>query len=225
MRYHMTTKSSNTKTGPIPVTTSAEDTCPDACPFKSSGCYAKSGLHLRLHWDAVSDGRRGGSFEDLLSAVRKLPKGQAWRHNQAGDLPGKGNRIAAKKLEFLRQAASHTKGWTYTHKPMTKLNRRIVGEVNAKPGLVINLSANNLKHADELAALDVGPVAVVLPMDAPDTTETPDGRKVVKCPATRDGSNATCASCQLCGKGQRSVIVGFPAHGTAKRAADQIAQG
>ena len=43
---------------------------------------------------------------------------------------------------------------------------------------------------------------------------TPDGRRVVVCPATyRDDVN--CKSCGLCQKA-RDVIVGFPAHGARK---------
>lgn len=42
------------------------------------------------------------------------------------------------------------------------------------------------------------------------------------CPATyRD--DVTCATCGLCASTTRKVIVGFPAHGAAKRAAAAIA--
>jgi hypothetical protein len=58
-------------------------------------------------------------------------------------------------------------------------------------------------------------VVVVLPSTTTANTTTPKGRTVVVCPATiRD--DISCASCQLCQR-QRSVIVGFPAHGTRKR--------
>jgi len=53
---------------------------------------------------------------------------------------------------------------------------------------------------------------------------TPAGRKVATCPATyRD--DVTCASCQLCQRKDRKVIVGFPAHGMRKKAASAIARG
>ena len=57
--YHFTAKSRNIKTGPIPVTVSSGDTCPDACPFLRAGCYAAGG-RLALHWRAVSDGTQIG---------------------------------------------------------------------------------------------------------------------------------------------------------------------
>jgi hypothetical protein len=44
MKYLVTEKSRNAKTGPILVTTSPSSTCPDACPLKADrSCYAKSG--------------------------------------------------------------------------------------------------------------------------------------------------------------------------------------
>jgi hypothetical protein len=50
--YHFTRKSQNRKTGPIPTTVTSADTCPDACPLKAKGCYAKGGP-LAMHWRAL----------------------------------------------------------------------------------------------------------------------------------------------------------------------------
>ena len=49
---------------------------------------------------------------------------------------------------------------------------------------------------------------------------TPAGRRIVVCPATyRD--DVTCASCQLCQRAERKIIVGFPAHGQSRAKASQ----
>jgi hypothetical protein len=104
---------------------------------------------------------------------------------------------------------------------MTPQNAEAVRAANAN-GFTINLSANNLQHADELAALGVGPVVTVLPTDQASNTVTPNGRKVVVCPATQR-DNVSCATCGLCAR-QRDAIVGFPAHGTSKRKVDAIAR-
>jgi hypothetical protein len=89
-------------------------------------------------------------------------------------------------------------------------------------GFTVNLSANNLAHADDLADLGIAPVVTVLPADATDNTVTPKGRKVVICPATiRD--DVSCATCGLCAR-LRDAIVGFPAHGASKRKAEAIAK-
>ena len=117
MFHHLSIKSGNEKTGPIPVSTSSRTTCPPSCAFYSKGCYAKGGP-LALHWAKVSSGERGSNMSTFLSQIRALPTGQLWRHNQAGDLPGRGNRINRRELDQLAKANQGKRGWTYTHKPV-----------------------------------------------------------------------------------------------------------
>ena len=59
---HLSPKSSNVKTGPIPVSTTTKATCPATCGMRES-CYAASGP-LALHWRAVSEGKRA-AFQNL----------------------------------------------------------------------------------------------------------------------------------------------------------------
>jgi hypothetical protein len=208
------------------VTTSPRKICPGACPFKGKGCYAEGGP-LRYIWDALDateagDTAKNGtatlhvrSHAELCEAIAVQPEGVLWRHNQAGDLPGDGNTIDAAALGEIVAAN------TYTHHKMTPQNAEAVKAANVD-GFTINLSANNLPHADEFAALGVGPVVTVLPTDQLENTQTPGGRRVVVCPAvTRD--NVSCATCGLCSR-QRDAIVGFPAHGASKRRVDAIAR-
>lgn len=180
---------------------------------------------MRFHWHAVTERARGLTWNAFCDAVAAMPEGQAWRHNQAGDLPGMGNRIDAARLAQLAQANIGKMGWTYTHKPMTKTNAAAVARANAQ-GFVVNLSADTLAEADALAKLAIAPVVVVLdaPEGARQDTVTPEGRKVVTCPATYL-DRVNCASCLLCARPSRKVIVGFPAHGSAKRAASAVARG
>ena len=68
-KYHLTAKSANVKTGPIPVSTTSAATCPPECPFNNSqGCYAGSGP-LALHWAAVTRGDRGDCFADFCDKI------------------------------------------------------------------------------------------------------------------------------------------------------------
>lgn len=116
--FHLTAKSKNAKTGPIPVSTSSRDTCPAVCLFRSNGCYAAAGK-LKLHWDKVSEGSRGVTWQKFLASVAGIKPGQLWRHNQAGDLfkPGtKGGRVA---LEELTKANQGRRGFTYSHHKRT----------------------------------------------------------------------------------------------------------
>jgi len=225
-RVQFTRVSSNRKTGPIPVTTSASATCPASCPFNrnnAGGCYAAGGP-LALLWRKVDNGRAGMEWADFLLQVRALPKGQLWRHNQAGDLPGQGDEIDAAALADLVAANRGRRGFTYTHKPMTSpAAREAIAGAN-EAGFTVNLSANDLAHADELAALEIAPVAVVLPADQTTATRTPAGRHVAICPATIS-DNVSCASCGLCAIANRKAIIGFPAHGASKRKASKVAEG
>lgn len=222
MRLAFSLKSRNAKTGNIPVSTSPASTCPSACPLKASGaCYAKHGP-LGMFWAKVNDGRAGIAWGDFLTMVEGLPEGQLWRHNQAGDLPGDDNEIDQVMLRQLVLAnyASASHGFTYTHKPMDNpANRMAVAHAN-RDGFTINLSADTLAEADELAALNIGPVVVVVPRDA-DNMTTPEGRKVVICPAQRS-DDVTCKSCGLCANASRSSIVGFRAHGVSAKKAEAI---
>ena len=257
MNFHLTVKSRNVKTGPIPVTTSTAQTCPDTCPLKRTAegkagpCYANGGP-LGMFWKKVTEGKAGGSFNALVDKVAALPANQLWRHNQSGDLVPDANRpenIDALKLAQLVAANIGKRGFTYTHHDVENSmpNRKAVADANRK-GFTVNLSANNLDHADDLAQTDCGPVASVLPLEYQRTTEkapqggkqwaeslpvykdriavlglrTPQGRKVVVCPATFS-DDVSCATCKLCQK-QRSTIVGFPAHGVSKRKASAIAE-
>jgi len=225
MKVHTVDKSGNAKTGPIPVTTSGAQTCPTSCGLRDV-CYAKSGP-LAMHWRAVTAGERGETWSRFLAWVRALPSGAPWRHNQAGDLPGVGNRIAAGKLAQLADAAAHTRGWTYTHKPLTDANVRAIDAFNAVEGMTVNVSVDRASDVD--APMGRGlPTVAMLPFDAPRVTRSPGGRRIVACPATYR-SDVQCASCgdgqPLCQRRERSYAIGFPAHGTRARAASDIAGG
>jgi len=219
MKVHLTLKSSNIKTGPIPVSTSSGETCPEACPFKAKGCYAKGGP-LALHWLKVTSGERGIDWQSFIRAVRKFPVGQLWRHNQAGDLPGLGNAIDGVKLAQLSKANEGKRGFTYTHKPPTGANLAALKRAN-RAGFVVNLSANSVAHADKLLRTGL-PIAAVVPQESPDRFTTPEGNRVVICPAQRvDG--LSCDKCRLCAKADRGFIIGFKPHGAGSKAVNQIA--
>jgi hypothetical protein len=151
-----------------------------------------------------------------------IPSGTYWRHNQAGDLPGAGDKINPVQLRELAQANRGRHGWTYTHKPLRANNVAAIKEANAA-GFTVNISANSPSEADTAVDAGAGPVVCIVPPGTAPVSWTPRGRKIVVCPATqREG--VTCASCRLCARAARSVIVGFPPHGTgAKRVAAVVA--
>jgi hypothetical protein len=217
-------KSGNKKVGKIPVSTTSASTCPAICPFNHAnegGCYANAGP-LAMHWAKVTDGNRGDTWPVFTGKIANLKEGQLWRHNQAGDLPGDGDTLDTKACMELAEANTGKRGWTYTHYDVCEngLNRAVVKQMNGM-GFVVNLSGNNLAHADDLYDLGIGPVTTVLPSDQLTNTVTPKGRKVVVCPAVVK-DDVSCEDCQLCAR-LRDAIVGFPAHGNGKKKADAIA--
>lgn len=223
MNYYLTpTPSRNAKTGPMFTATQSKETCWKGCKYYNAGCYADGGP-LGMHWNKVTDGRRGGTFEEFIAAVEALPPVAKWRYGQAGDLPGENEKIDRRKLRRLVRANNRRPSIAYTHKPVLDnvAHQIAIWEAN-QGGFTINLSGNDLAHADALADLDIAPVVVVLPRDTTKNTVTPAGRKVVVCPATQR-DDVTCVKCMLCAR-QRDFIIGFPAHGVSAKRADAIAR-
>ena len=218
MKYHFIRDSGNRKTGPIPVTYSERETCPESCPHYRSDCYAED-YYTRLSWDKVP--QRGGELSALCESVAKLPTGQLWRMNVAGDLPGRGESVDPVALGQIVRANIGRRGFTYTHK---KSADAITWAKHATDwGFTVNLSADDAGEADTLSALNSGPVVCIVPMDTPEKTQTPGGRSIVVCPAqTRD--HVTCESCGLCARANRAVIVGFRAHGSKAKQTDSKAR-
>lgn len=218
MKYHFIRESGNRKTGPIPVTYSERETCPESCPHYRSDCYAED-YYTRLSWDKVP--QRGGELSALCESVAKLPAGQLWRMNVAGDLPGRGESVDPVALGQIVRANIGRRGFTYTHK---KSADAITWAKHATDwGFTVNLSADDAGEADTLSALNSGPVVCIVPMDTPEKTQTPGGRSIVVCPAqTRD--HVTCESCGLCARANRAVIVGFRAHGSKAKQTDSKAR-
>lgn len=224
MHVALTLKSGNRKVGPIPVSTTEEGSCPSECPLNGTDCYARFGP-LGMHWRKIGPDGRGSRWTLFCKAIKRFADGQIWRHNQAGDLPkdetqaAEVDRIDAEKCKELSEASAHTNGWTYTHyDPHDSHNADVISKMNQRGGLTVNLSADSLSQADEYSALDIGPVCVILPKDAPmKGNRTPGGLPVVVCPAQNESADVSCDQCPLCRKSDRKSIVGFLAHGTASK--------
>ena len=215
MQVHITKRSANAKTGRMPVTTTEQSSCPTTCPHINGNCYAKSGFHLAQHWKKVSSKERGGSWSDLCEYIRTLKPRQLWRHNQAGDLPyGKFDGQELITLPLLKDLvdankSSGAKGYTYTHHVLNTHNSEAIKYAN-KNGFTVNASCESLTQCDDAINQGIPSVCVVdNSKDVP--THTPDGHKVVVCPAqTRD---TNCVDCGLCAQSKRTCVVAFLAHG------------
>ena len=153
-----------------------------------------------MHWAKIDSGERGVEWNDFLSELdRTLYRGDLWRHNVSGDLPGRAGEIDRGELYRLVQvnAKRGARGFTYTHKPVFETqvegesalaNRVSILTANAN-GFTINLSADNRADADRKAALEIAPVVTIEPEAFPRMNKTPEGRPIVSCPAqyTKEG--------------------------------------
>lgn len=159
---------------------------------------------------------------EFLVKVRGLPSRTLWRHAQAGDLPGIGDRLDVEGLGELVEANLGRCGYTYTHKPLRRrVEREAVAEA-VRRGFVINLSADNLREADRLVDLGIAPVVSLVPLGSPARMLTPGGRQVRLCSHQVDG--VRCTDCRLCSR-RRGFIVGFLPHGTKRGAVDRVVRG
>lgn len=218
MNFLTIKKSENRKTGPIPVTYGSRKSCPPSCPHYEDDCYGED-FHTSLAWDRVDT--QGVPLPGLVNFINMMPLGQLWRDKVAGDLPGEGERVDPVALGEVVKANIGRRGFTYTHKKSAQAIKWI-RHAN-EWGYTINLSADDAGEADALAELQAGPVVCIVPMDTPAKTTTPAGRNIVVCPAQlKEG--VTCFTCELCQRRDRTVIVGFRAHGSKARIADAKAR-
>lgn len=210
--FLLTKRSSNRKTGPIPVSTTTPDSCPVICPLKEKGCYAKGGP-LRIVWERS---RNALSMIEFFAEVAQIPKNMLWRHNQAGDLlKNKDETINFSFLKGLVKANKGKKGFTYTHHDTKKkANRKAIKFANDN-GFTVNLSANSIREVDDLVDLNIGPVVTIVPSHFTKNFKTEKNRVVI-CPATQNDF-VSCATCQLCQKVDREYVIGFPAHSNSKK--------
>ena len=226
----LTIASSNKKTGPIAVSTTSRDNCADGCPLKGDdGCYAESGYYTRLHWDQVTEGKRGVPPLEFITQVSKLPANEMFRHDIAGYLwkdPENSKLIYFPYLEKLAKASSHLyAAWTYTHHTLDgitgAMNKQAIFDVEQYK-FIVNISTESLDVAASRQK-EGFMVTVVQPEGGP-TAFRHNDVSFVQCPATLPNSTITCQTCggrkgkPLCAT-IRKVVVVFPAHGSRKKKA------
>jgi hypothetical protein len=222
LRFHLSLKSSNQKTGPIPVSTSSRETCDPGCPFFKNGCYGDN-YGLSFHWDAVTRGDRGVLWPDFLAMIRALPVAQLWRHNQAGDLVAPGTATGRKQLEQLTEANRGRRGWTFCHHKRTPAVVRAFKAATAQ-GFTVNASCHSEREADAAMAQGLRAVFVAPSSENRKVWTTEGGNRAVVCPAQRFEA-MDCQTCKLCQARPGNVAVVFLAHGSGRKKAEAALAG
>jgi hypothetical protein len=221
MQVALTIASGNSNTGPIPTTVSERSSCPVTCAFYDKGCYGK--YHLQgVHWRAVSDHKRGVSWDQFIAQIRKFAPAQLWRHNVTGDLPHTFGDIDSPMVDTLVKANRGKKGFTYTHHVLNDHNVQVLKDANAN-GFTISASTESVEVADRVMSQHGIPAVAVVPStESRRFFHTESGRKVIVCPAKIHKGKVNCSTCGLCQQSDREFIIAFPAHGTAKKSVDEI---
>jgi hypothetical protein len=210
--------SSNSKVGPIPATRTERASCPTTCAFFNKGCYAKYGPES-MQWRKMNGAL---DWMQLCAKISRLPKGQLWRHNTAGDLPHNDGLIDYKMLRQLVMANKGRRGFTYTHHDISQHHNLVAVETANLMGFTVNVSTESVEIADQVMTNHGIPAVSVVPSsETRRFFKTESGRKVIVCPATIH-ENVSCATCGLCQQNEREFIIAFPAHGIAKKTVDGI---
>lgn len=210
---HVIAKSGNRKTGSIPVTYRPMTTCPTDCPFLPTGtiggCYGTG----RLFGMAA---KHSGKI-DVESATWKVRLGKErgaryLRDRVVGDVVTPEGTLDREYIAGITQVALANKlvpfGYTHAWKQFTEQDMSFLLD----SGYVMNASTET--HEDAERAIAAGMQAVIVDDDTPEGSIVA-GRRLVTCPAeVRD--DVSCASCGLCAKPNRTVLIRFTTHGIAR---------
>jgi hypothetical protein len=195
--YNITEVSGNQKTGPIITTRHPQASCPVTCPFLGNGCYAEN-FPLSKHWR--NDLTRGLNFETYLDRLRLLIRyrnrtGQTsmLRIGEAGDI-GNGVTISSQAVHLAEAIKDSECVIWYSHYHPTPENLPVYRSILDR--VCINVSADSPAMADAYVSLGL-PTVVVLPIGTPNVSYTPQGRKIVACPAEKASGRVTCQTCRL----------------------------
>ena len=162
--FALTLRSRNTKTGPIPVSTSSRLAL--SCPVQQRQCrrlLRRVGA-VGAVLGKVSDGRAAAPMTRSWRLLPRCRPANFGGMTKPATYPAPATRSMPACWRSLSTANAGRRGFTYSHKPLTPDNAAAIAAANAG-GFTINLSANTLAHADELADAAVGPVVAVLPLD------------------------------------------------------------
>lgn len=217
---HLTARSGNSKTGPIPVTYRPMSTCPAECPFLGNGCYGTGRIFALANKYAATM----RAVDMLAKLAHRDPNARFLRDRVVGDILDGSGAIDHEYVETVAAVAIAAGlipfGYSHVWRRFTAADVRRI----ARTGYVMNASCET--REDVRRAINLGMPAVIASdiLEDGETFERPDGvtLRVVTCPAqTRD--DTTCATCGLCARAERRSVVRFHIHGTARRrAADTV---
>ncbi len=214
MNINYTARSANRKTGDVPTAWigRTEEEALASCAGCSiapktvggnGGCYAWSGA---VRFGAIAARKSAAVRPDrytLGAAIKGAARSaRMLRLTGIGDIGRSGVAVADSVASEARAAGLALVGYTHHWR-----------EPGVKAAWGGRLMASTETMADADRAVSEGwRATVIVPADAPRTSTTPAGRKVVVCPAqVRD--SVVCNTCRLCDASKPGPVIAFRAHG------------
>ncbi len=206
--------SSNVKTGNVP--TAWVGTTKDACLSSCKGCpmapraiggdgscYSHSGSPA-IAASSIRKAAARGADRSLPAALRSAARSARMvRYTAIGDGGRVADGVADRIRATVRAAGMALVGYTH-HWREERVAANWRGSLMA--------SCDTLADAD--TALAAGwRAAVVVPVDHPTRSTTPNGAKVVVCPAQVTDGKVTCNDCRLCDGSRPGPVIAFREHG------------
>lgn len=201
----------NRKTGPIPTTSRPMTTCPTDCPFLptgNGGCYGTGRIFGHATKKAATI-----SIPDAVKQINdEAPRSAKYlRDRIVGDVLDADGQLDRAYIQGISEIGRRTDltvfGYTHAWKQFTPED---VAFIQAQ-GYVMNASTENADGVRQ--AIDLGLPVVIVNDDRPDG-DTIAGRRIVTCP-NELRKEIKCATCGLCAKPDRTVLIRFTTHGTA----------
>jgi len=205
-KVHWIAATSDRKVGPVMVSYSPLETCPDSCGFKTGGCYAWELFYLRVLGEKIGDGRIKPRSLQSAYGDRKA-KARIVRHRVAGDIVGDVD-ATIEECEFVDDAGLINIG--YTHHWKSEEAQPLKGYFRA--------SCNSIEEAEEAIAMGWAVSLTVYGEGVPKRTKLA-GQTAFLCPAKKNkedkSKDINCNSCTLCKVTDktRDKIVMFETHG------------
>jgi len=196
-----------------------DGTCPPNCsylPKAEGGNGACFNLHGPARFPMKKSTYDPGDAMRVFKFVTELPQGWWVRHFVAGQWYREG-RLDRPFVESLREAHRQRPdltAWTYDHGW-----RDLPADYWDGTSLTVNASCESAEEALEAKRLGYDAVVVVPSTDTRRTWRE-EGVRFVTCPNVLTG--VACRYCGLCAHRGREFVIAFRAHGSGKRAIDDM---
>ena len=201
--------SRNDKTGPCSNLYAPLTTCPNTCPFKARGCYARNGragLHARRCTETEAGYTQLEMAQHEADKIRSLSGKLPLRLHVSGDF------FDAQCAAIIDSAAGEYTAkrgqavWAYTH------TWRVIPRATFK-NISILASVEDMASAKEAKKTGYA-VAIVIPTDT-------KSKEVTICPHITRGT--PCVSCKLCLHADKlKKPIAFYPHGAQRKSVEAV---